>query len=349
MRVGFDAGAINERGMSVAVYDYACGVQEHLGHEALVFYDKTSSNPEVLTKFASKLQLVAYEDNASFRAAAAAEKLDFCYFINGGLGPVPEDAATRVGVHAVFRHFDPHGDVYAYVSKWLADWMTGGQAPHVPHIVDLPAPASDFREETGIPEDAFVVGRYGGYDQFNLEFAQRAVREALEKRSNLFFVFLNTMPFVEHDRALFLPARVASQQKSDFIAACDAGLNAKKIGESFGLANAEFMFHGKPVFTWAGGMDQNHVAMSPAEEWVYRTRADLIRLLVTYEANSADAALGQSAAADYAPPRVMQQFDDVFLSGKWRASDLNVGPGFKAKRKLQEKLLRAKFRYWKLR
>ena len=33
MRIGFQAGAINERGMSVALYDYACGCQELLGHE----------------------------------------------------------------------------------------------------------------------------------------------------------------------------------------------------------------------------------------------------------------------------------------------------------------------------
>ena len=32
MRIGFDADAINERGMSVALYDYAHGVQDYLGH-----------------------------------------------------------------------------------------------------------------------------------------------------------------------------------------------------------------------------------------------------------------------------------------------------------------------------
>ena len=58
MRIGFQAGAINERGMSVALYDYALGAQNILGHEAFVFYSEKGSNPAVVEKFRKSLNLV---------------------------------------------------------------------------------------------------------------------------------------------------------------------------------------------------------------------------------------------------------------------------------------------------
>ncbi|WP_428650144.1 hypothetical protein [Roseibium sp.] len=347
MRIGFEAGAINERGMSVALYDYALGAQALLGHEVFVFYSEASSVPAVVDKFRQNLTLVPVPPSAGGLAVSAPLKLDFCYYIRDGRVRPTSIAADRTGIHAVFRHFEPHGDVYAYVSDWLAGWMTGGKAPAVPHIVDLPEAAGSFRQELGIPGDAFVVGRYGGYDQFNLEFAHEAVGEALTKRSNLHFLFVNTEKFIDHPRALFLPPVVAPQDKARFIASCDAGLNAKKIGESFGLAIAEFLMFGKPVFSWAGGMDQNHVAMSPKREWIYRTRRELVRLLTGYAPSVADSDLARASVACYRPEPVMKRFEEVFLSGTYSTDGLQLSELFKAKRFLQEKAMRAKFRLWK--
>lgn len=347
MRIGFQAGAINERGMSVALHDYAKGVQSVLGHEAFVFYSEAGSDASVVEKFSSELTLVSLDGIADPRAATEPYGLDFCYYIRDGRQRPLNLAAERSGVHAVFRHFEPHGDVYAYVSDWLAHWMSNGQAPAVPHIVDLPEPCGDFRAEHSLPEDAFVVGRYGGFDQFNVPFAPTAVIQALDKRSDLHCVFVNTEKFLDHPRALFLPAIVGSEEKAKFIAACDAGLNAKKIGESFGLANAEFMALGKPVFSWAGGMDQNHVHLSPAPEWNYRTKRDLVRLLVEYERSEVDSDLARSAMEVYKPAPIMKRFEDVFLSGRYSAQSLRRGWFLDASRRVEEAALRAKFRIWK--
>ncbi len=347
MRIGFQSGTLNERGMSVALFDYARGVQNILGHEAVVFYSEAKSSPAVVEKFGQFLQLVPLPPGADAGALSEPFQLDFCYYIREGRRTPMTIAAERSGVHAVFRHFDPHGDVYAYVSDWMSWWMTGGQAPAVPHIVDLPEVRDTMRGDLGLPEDAFVIGRYGGFDQFNLEFAQKAAAEALDRRSNLHFVFVNTEKFIDHPRALFLPPIVEPMEKARFIAACDAGLNAKKIGESFGLAIAEFLTFGKPVFSWAGGMDQNHVVMSPKGEWVYRTRRDLLRLLTDYTPSLRDTELAREAVACYRPQAVMKQFEEVFLSGKYPAGDLKLTPSFKVRRFMQEKAMRAKFRIWK--
>jgi glycosyltransferase involved in cell wall biosynthesis len=347
MRIGFQAGAINERGMSVALYDYALGAQNVLGHEAVVLYSEALSNPDVVEKFKKSLKLIPVPEGVDGRTASEPHQLDFCYFIRDGRERRLDVAANRKGVHAVFRHFEPHGDIYAYVSDWLADWMTGGLAPAVPHIVDLPKAEGTLRQELNIPDDAFVVGRYGGFDQFNIPFVHGAVAEALGKRSNLYFLFVNTEKFIDHPRALFLPPIVRQEEKARFITSCDVGLNAKKIGESFGLAVAEFLMFGKPVFSWAGGMDQNHVAMSPKPEWIYQTRRDLLELLADYEPTEHDAELSRRSVDQYRPQAVMKRFDDVFLSGTYSTEGLTLTKSFKTKRFLQEKAMRAKFRLWK--
>lgn len=347
MRIGFHAGAINERGMSVAVHDYGMGVKTILGHEPIVFYAPTVSDPAVVEKFRADLTLVGYDPTEDFRAVTEPHKLDFCYFLNSGNDSRLRAAAPRTGVHAVFRHFEPNGDVYAYVSDWLAEWMTGGAAPAVPHIVDLPEPTGTLRGELGIPADGFVVGRYGGYDQFNVPFAKAAVVEALERRTNLYFLFVNTEPFIDHPRVLFLPPIIRPGEKANFIASCDVGLNAKKIGESFGLAIAEFMAFGKPVFSWAGGMDQNHVRMTPDRDWIYRTRRGLTALLSQYQPSARDADLAKAATLAYTPAKVMARFDEVFLSGRHDTHGLTRTRSFEIRRLVEEKAMRAKFKLWK--
>ncbi len=347
MRIGFQGGRLNERGMSVALYDYALGVQNILGHEAIVYYSEANSTPAVVEKFRKSLHLVPIPHGQTGRAVSEPHKLDFCYFIREGRKQLLDVSAERTGVHAVFRHFEPHGDVYAYVSDWLSDWMTVGRAPAVPHIVDLPEVGGNLRADLGIAKDAFVVGRYGGFDQFNVPFAHRAVAAALEKRSNLFFLFVNTEKFLDHPRALFLPPIVDTPEKVRFIKSCDVGLNAKKIGESFGLAIAEFLSFGKPVFSWAGGMDQNHIRLSPKRVWNYRTRGDLQNLLINYENDPSDADLARKSVEPYRPQAVMKRFDEAFLSGHHRADELHLPARFKAARLLQEKALRAQFRLWK--
>lgn len=348
MRIGFDAEAMNERGMCVNLHDSALAAQTVLGHEVCVFYRPEGSDPAVVEKFSKSFKLVRYNTPLERLRATDEAKLDFCYRTNSGYDDGVKVVANRVGVHAVFRHFEPHGDVYAYISEWLADWMTGGVAPFVPYIVQMPEAKGVLRSKLGIPKNAFVVGRYGGFDQFNIEFAQKTVLKALEQRKDLYFIFVNTQEFVKHDRAYFLPAIVAPEAKADFIASCDVGINAKKIGESFGLATAEFMALGKPVFSWAGGMDRNHTVMCPKPDWLYKTRGDLFRLLSEYKANPADADAARQAVLPFSAKAVMRQFDNVFLQGDVLARNLKLSRPFKVRRAMEQKYLRAKFRLWKL-
>ena len=53
-----------------------------------------------------------------------------------------------------------------------------GACPVVPHMVRPALPNGPcMRAELGIPADAVVVGRYGGYESFDVDAAREAVLE----------------------------------------------------------------------------------------------------------------------------------------------------------------------------
>ena len=306
MLIGFDVGLLNERGTSVAVYDYAYYAQTILGHDFIVFYQGEAS-PPILDRFKKQFETISYNTLDDLQRAIEIRRIDLSYFIKQGDNDGRLSRSSKNAVHAIFQHFDPHGDVYAFASKWLANIQTGGLYPYVPHIVDLPPPDSNMRQELGIPPDAFVIGRHGACETFNLKFVHEAVIKALSKRKDLYFVFVNTHRFCEHERVIHLPVITDTVAKSNFINACDAMLHARSRGESFGLAVAEFIFFDKPVICWAGGVDRNHLEMLPDHRLVYRRNPDLLRILTSLEKCGGDGRWQDSVSA-FTPPNVMRLF-----------------------------------------
>lgn len=333
MKVAFDAAALNERGTSVATYDYArgCGLS---GVEPLVLYDLAAEhNPVVMARFADAFELAGYkspEDRARIVREARAEvyyKLKFDYF----------DAALVPGVlnavHCAFDFDRPHGDVYAYVSEWLSDHAARGRQPFVPHIVELPPAGENFRAAWGIPQDALVVGRYGGSTTFDIKFAQDAVRNIVEARPDIWFAFVNTEKFCDHPRVLFKAPLIDPQQKADYIGSCDIMLHARSIGETFGLAIAEFAAGGRPFLCWAGGRDRNHIWMQTNPDFVYRGQGDLERKLLALQKH--DCVIAGGPVRDFESARVIPKFIDVFLSGAKPSSVAATTLPLKLRRKVK--------------
>jgi glycosyltransferase involved in cell wall biosynthesis len=344
MRVSFDGGRLNERGVAVALFDYAFYARELLGVEPIILHDVASPpDPAHVRRFAEAFPTFGYAGDDDWQRLVERERVDAAYALKIGRRLAKVSKSSRTAVHEVFRFFKPHGDAYAYVSSWLAREMTGGRYPCVPHMVDLPAARRDARAALGLPKDAFVVGRHGGADTFDVPFAPRAIEAALARRRNLWLVLLNTPRFSDHERILHLPPAADRQRIADFIAACDAGLNARRVGESFGLAIAEFLACDKPVLVWAGGRDRNHLALVDDPAFVYRTAKDLTRLLTELTPARGDGAFA-AKVAEFTPPRVMQAFARVFLTG---GQTFPAAPlGLRQKRKAVERLRRWRDAWW---
>jgi len=88
-------------------------------------------------------------------------------------------------------------------------------------------------------------------------------------------------------------------------------LHGRELGESFGLAISEFLFHNKPVLSWSGGFDRNHVHMLQHTGLLYDDEKQLREKLLSIRdyKNGDYAAIVES----FTPANVMRKFQQVFL------------------------------------
>lgn len=315
MKVLFHANTLNYRGTSVAVADYARYNQEILGNESIIAYCKTHGNEKdmgnenaVIEDLEKKFKVVGYRAG-DLENKIDNEKIDIAYFIDSGQKkPLPTNCKTAA--HAVFQFHEPHGDRYAYISKWLSDEMSQGQIPYVPHIVHLPPPSeTKLRERFNIRPDQTVIGRLGGYFTFDIPGVKETIKKLLDT-DKFVFVFLNTEPFVTHRNVYYFNETNSPVRKSNFIHMCDAMLHARERGESFGLSIAEFLYFNKPVIAWNGGHDKNHLEMLKDSGTLYTNEDDLNYLL--YNIKDIDQDWSQRVK-EFNPDVVMKKFDEVFL------------------------------------
>ena len=88
-------------------------------------------------------------------------------------------------------------------------------------------------------------------------------------------------------------------------------IHARQRGESFGLSIAEFLYHNKPVLSWEGGVDQNHVEMLKDSTLMYNESNIKDKLLFAIEEGRN---LNSSWRVEqYSPQKVMKKFEEVFL------------------------------------
>lgn len=318
MKVLFHTNTLNYRGTTVAVTDYAKYNQEILGNQSVIMYNKglgfsekdMGSEHKVVETLSNRFQVVGYDEDTTIQNVVDTVSPDVTYFIRAGqIEPLP--SSKRNVVHSVFQFYDPHGDRYAYVSKWLSDEMTSGRFPYVPHIVNLPQPSSDYREILGIPKDKIVVGRIGGYFTFDIDGVKNTVTKLANESDKFVFLFVGTEPFVDHPNVRFINEIHDLQKKSNFISTCDCMLHARQRGESFGLSIAEFLSLNKPVLAWNGGYDKNHIEMLKDSGTLYSNEDDLKYMLNNLKDFSED---WTKRVEEFKPANVMKKFDEVFLS-----------------------------------
>jgi hypothetical protein len=181
-------------------------------------------------------------------------------------------------------------------------------------MIDLPEPQGDLRGELGIPPAATVFGRHGGRETFDLQMAKEAIRDALDRRDDLWFLFMNTDSFLTHNRVVYLPGVSDLQEKARFIATCDAMVHAREQGETFGIAIGEFSAMNKPVLTWTGSPDRCHLAILGDTALTYTTKGDLLNILSSFDRTESSKKNWDRYRNAYAPKPVMEKFQEVFLS-----------------------------------
>jgi len=323
MKILFHTNTLNYRGTTVALRDYAHYNRTLLGNESVLAYDASldyfqdgGNEQEVVTHLQQDYEVVDYSNREQLYSYCKENQIDVAYFIKSGSNDGLLVPNIKNVVHCVFQDHDPHGDVYAYVSQWLSEKITQSQYPWVPHIVQLPEPDPEFRQqfrEAAELEDKIVIGRYGGLSTFDLPWVHEALISFADQNPNYHFVFVNTYQFTHHPSFLFVGTIEDPQKKSNYISTTDAMIHGRSNGESFGLAISEFMLQNKPVFSWSGGHDGNHRLFLEGKDSLYDGPIDLMAKLSLLQ-EGYDFGDYKTIVDPFRPEPVMKKFQEIFLN-----------------------------------
>ncbi|WP_398334239.1 hypothetical protein [Vulcanococcus sp.] len=315
LQIAFHANQLSERGCEVALYDYCHYSDVLLGHQPFVFYPRQAeaNDASVVARFGSRFPLFAYDDYSEVDDEITRLGLNLFYGIKGGEVDHLVSRHVPTMVHAVFSQspLEIHGAAYAFISEWLSLKSSAGFVPAVPFVVSSPDYVGplDLRKKLEIPANAVVFGSYGGTRSFNVNFVRELViPSVLDQRRDCYFLFMNYEPFIEHPRAIFLERSTDRISKQAFVRASDAMLHARRQGESFGLACAEFSVQSKPIFTYQYTPDRHHHYVLGPAAMLYRNAVHLEELLLSFDPSrlpSHDFA----AYRRYTPDMVMEAFD----------------------------------------
>lgn len=316
MKIAFHSNQLGLRGTEVALYGYALYNREILGNESIIISDK-SKDLGAYDKFKTQFDVHLYDSFSQVVNWVDKYNIDAVYYQKAGHYDGKLVPNARNLVHTVFQYNQPHGEVYAYISKWLANHVSNGTLPYVPYLVDILRydHTDNYREYLNIPKDATVFGYYGGLDSFNIEFAKKAVTDVAKLNKGIYFVFMNVDAFCDEPNVIFLQGTSDLGKKIGFINTCDACIHARNGGESFGLTIAEFSIKNKPVITTthctAELNDLAHIEMLGDKAVLYSDYTTLVQILTNFKDihNSKE---DWNAYNLYSPEIVMQQFKNVF-------------------------------------
>lgn len=324
-RIIFYTHTLNFRGVTNSILNFAHHNQEILGNESIIMYSPVydiksnaerdiDNNIEIIKQIKNKFELLECRDWNHTNDISS--KYDVFYSQKAGLKEQPLITNTKSVVHSVFQYDEPHGDVYAYVSEWLSDFMLERykvKHPWVPLIVNQPI-SRDYRKEwrtnLGISENQFVYGRLGGETTLDLDFVQDTIKKIVNESDDFVFVFPNTAKFYEHKNIHYIPPILNETQKTDYINMCDAMIHARERGETFGLGMMEFLAHNKPVLAWDFGVDRNHMRILEPFGLLY-DEDDVYHMMTNLP--NRDKVEYKLATIPYSPDNVMKKFKEVFL------------------------------------
>jgi hypothetical protein len=287
-------------------------LRKYFGYETCVVSSKPKST-HPLERF-EPIGYSLYETPSEISSIVEKEKIDIMYMTTAGADEGFTPTNCKTAIHCVFNMEHKFGNVYAGVSEWLAKRFN--QPLWVPHIIDVPKTTETLHEELQIPSDSFILGRLGGYDQFDIPFVHSAISRVLSIRKDIWFIFLNTKPFIDHERVKFLPFNPNSLYKSKFINTSDAMLHGRSDGETFGLAVGEFSSFNKPIITYDAPYwwyMRAHLDMLGEKAILYKNEEELLAYLLQIDKEYVKDVEWDCYSLRFSPENVIKKFDEVFI------------------------------------
>lgn len=323
MIIGFYVPMFYSRGTDTALFNYAIGNRDVLGNKTIILYKSEPTNNMGITmkkNMTDNFECIHVPTPSKTAQTCREKSINVIYTLIDGLTTNELNFnnkrlwdGIKTVEHLVFGGNITSADIIAFVSQELQQ-RTKINIPVVPHIVTLPKPADiDVREKLGIPKDALVIGRHGGYETFDIRFVKNIIKEHVIWFPNTHYIFMNTDRFINNERVHFIPGTANQRAVSSFIKACDCMIHARTRGETFGLSVAEFSFYNKPVITYGKSVERNHLELLKEHALVYNNEEDL-RQILRQLPKTLEQKKDWRAYREYSQERIMKAFENVFLN-----------------------------------
>jgi hypothetical protein len=327
--IGFFIRHFSERGTEVSTYDYAHYNEIILQNKSYIIHfsddaQKKYGFPDVkdsFPKFNSTFEMIEINDITDLKDVIEKYKLDFFYTQTHGGPDIYQLNNNNIWgncktiKHCVFDTTCNEGGYYLSISNHL-NQKNKTNIPVIPYMVDLPNTDTHLRDELNIPHDAIVLGRYGGFHQFDLNIAHNAIKKFLDinKTNNVYFLFMNTVDFYHHQNIIYLDKNIDLLYKTKFINTCDAMIHARSDGETFGLAIAEFSIKNKPIITCPCG-DLEHILLLGDKAIIYNNTEELIDIFSNIKELISQHSCW-NCYREYTPEKIMNIFDNILSNYK---------------------------------
>ena len=325
VNIAFFIRHFTERGTEVSIYDYADYNESILNNKSFIicFTEKKQqsigfpSDRYSFDKFNSRFTLIEIDDINDIKDIIDTYSINYFYTQTYGTYNDIYNfdnkhiwSGCKTIKHCVFDTTCPESDFYISISKYL-NKEHGTNIPVLPLIINIPLSSDDLRKELNIPTGAIVLGRYGGYSQFDILYVHSAIKRIIEMDTNMYFIFMNTKVFYEHPRVIYLEKNINTLYKAKFINTCSAMIHARWEGETFGLSVGEFSSLNKPIITCNIGAIE-HIDILGDKAIIYNSENQLMNIFTNIE-DIINCRSDWNAYEEYSPSKVMQIFNNLIL------------------------------------
>lgn len=314
VKIAFNLKNIDVRGTATAGYDYAISLKEYYNINSIILASKNDNHDEIaIIKFKKRFELFFYETYDDINKIVKDNLCDILYTIKYGKNDNNKCCIPEV-IHCVFDMSEPHGNIYVGVSKYVSNKY--GYNLFVPHMISLkPSKTNDnMRKMLNIPDNAIVFGRHGGMDTFNINFVMENIIKIVNEYKNIFFVFVNTFNFYNHNQIIFLDKIIDDDIKNKYISTLDAYIEAGTLGHSFGIACGEASINNKPIILYDSPnlWNRAHIDII-GDKGLYFTDSESFYKIITEFDPKNYIHKDLNAYIDYTPKKIIKIFKETFI------------------------------------
>ena len=319
MLIGFYLNELNYRGVANSTFKYAYYNEKILKNRSVILYNKKNHRNinDVKKVFSESFITIGVNHFREIQQINKKFNFDYVYTQKGGEKDDWTLPNIKILVHCIYpqKLSEIHGYRYAYISNWLEKEFSNKKVKNVPYIVELKQTKNNLKKKLKISKGKKVFGCHGGSSSFDIQFVKDTIIKIVKKRKDIIFLFLNIDKFVSHSQVIFLKGTFDEVRKKEFLNTCDAMIYGRSLGESFGLACAEFSALNKLIISYKFNRHRSHILNSNKNYVEYNSSSKLYKILNNYK-KTKNKKKFNNIKKIYSPKVVMSQFKKVFLQSK---------------------------------